>query len=124
MKAPAGKPLPLPRRLGRVSLTGSLQRKLILQFLAVAAIVAVALFFAVRVTADRAAGAAQDAVLAAATLALSEGLRSEEDGLDLDLPPTVLSMLAAMGDDRVFYRVDVGTGTATGYEDLRLLDVI
>jgi two-component system sensor histidine kinase TctE len=118
MKAPARKPLPLSRRIGRVSLTGSLQRKLILQFLAVAAVVAVALFFAVRVTADRAAGAAQDAVLAAATLALSEGLRSEEDGLDLDLPPTVLSMLAAMGDDRVFYRVDIGAGTVTGYADL------
>jgi len=120
MKAPAGSPP--PRRPGRVSLTGSLQRKLILQFLAVAAVVAVALFFAVRVTADRAAGAAQDAVLAAATLALSEGLRSEEDGLDLDLPPTVLSMLAAMGDDRVFYRVDIGATTATGYGDLPMPD--
>ena len=87
-----------PARLGsgRVALTGSLRRKLVLQFLAVAAVVAVALFFAVRVTADRAAEAAQDAVLGAATIALSEGLRAEEDGLDLDLPPTTFSMLSAM----------------------------
>jgi two-component system sensor histidine kinase TctE len=111
-----------PARLGsgRVALTGSLRRKLVLQFLAVAAVVAVALFFAVRVTADRAAEAAQDAVLGAATIALSEGLRAEEDGLDLDLPPTTFSMLSAMGEDRVFYRVTLGSDTVTGYGDLPL----
>ena len=111
-----------PARLGsgRVALTGSLRRKLVLQFLAVAAVVAVALFFAVRVTADRAAEAAQDAVLGAATIALSEGLRAEEDGLDLDLPPTTFSMLSAMGEDRVFYRVTLGSDTVTGYGALPL----
>ncbi|MEZ5797898.1 MAG: sensor histidine kinase [Paracoccaceae bacterium] len=107
-------------RPGRVALTGSLRRNLVLQFLALAAVVAVALFFAVRVTADRAAEAAQDAVLGAATAALSEGLRAEDDGLDLDLPPTIFSMLSAMGEDRVFYRVDIGSRTVTGYDDLPL----
>ncbi len=68
-------------------------------------------------TADRAAEAAQDAVLGAATVALSEGLRTEEDGLDLDLPPTTFSMLPAMGEDRVFYRVNLGETAETGYSD-------
>lgn len=107
-------------RPARVALTGSLRRTLVLQLLAVAAVVAVALFFAVRVTADRAAEAAQDSVLGAATLALSEGLRAEEDGLDLDLPPTTFSMLSAMGSDRVFYRVNLGADAVTGYPDLPL----
>ncbi len=103
---------------GRVALTGSLRRNLVIQFLVVAAVVAVALFFAIRVTADRAAEAAQDAVLGAATVALSEGLRAEDEGLDLDLPPATFSMLSAMGEDRVFYRVDIAGVAVTGYADL------
>jgi len=120
MTDPARGPGSLPRRLAAVGLGGSLQRKLIWQFLAAAALAAVTLFLAIRVTADRAAEAAQDSVLAAATLALSEGLLAEDDELDLDLPPTVLSMLSAMGEDQVFYRVVLQGRTVTGYENLAL----
>ncbi len=109
-----------PGRRVRVALTGSLKRKLVLQLLAVAALVAVSLYFAIRVTADRAAEAAQDAVLGAATLALADGLRAEDLGIELDLSPTAFSMLSAMGNDRVFYRVDIGGETVTGYTDLAL----
>lgn len=115
-----GAPVPSRLRPGRVALTGSLRRTLVLQLLVVAAVIAVALFFAVRVTADRAAEAAQDAVLGAATVALAEGLRAEEDGLDLDLSPATFSMLSAMGEDRVFYRLDLGDASVTGYADLPL----
>lgn len=117
-------PRSLPHRLAAVSLGGSLQRKLIWQFLAAAAVAALTLFLAIRVTADRAAEAAQDAVLAAATLALSEGLLAEDDQLDMDLPATVLSMLSAMGEDHVFYRVVLRGQTVTGYEGLALPDTI
>lgn len=108
---------PLPRP-ARVVLTGSLRRNLVLQLVAVAAVVALALFFAIRISADKAAEAAQDAVLGAATQSLADGIRAEEAGVDLDLAPITFSMLSAMGEDRVFYRVDFAGAPMTGYPDL------
>ena len=74
-----------------------------------AAVAALTLFLAIRVTADRAAEAAQDAVLAAATLALSEGLLAEDDQLDMDLPATVLSMRMASAGKANLLRHDTAT---------------
>lgn len=117
MTLPADAP-PRRARMVRVALTGSLRRTLVLQLLAVAGVVALVLFWAIRVTADKAAEAAQDAVLGAATQALADGIRVEEAGVDLDLAPITFSMLSAMGEDRVFYRVDFNALPMTGYADL------
>jgi two-component system, OmpR family, sensor histidine kinase TctE len=38
----------------------------------------------------------------------------------VDVPPGTFSMLAAMGEERIFYRVDIDGFTVTGYEDLPL----
>ncbi|WP_022705173.1 sensor histidine kinase [Pseudorhodobacter ferrugineus] len=97
---------------------GSLRAKLVVQLLAVAAVLAVALYFTVRSTADRAAEAAQDAILGAATTSIAEQLRATEDGIEVDLAYATFSMLGAMGQDRLFYRIDIAGETVTGYSDL------
>jgi len=98
----------------------SLRRRLVVQLLALAAVLAVLLFAAVRFSAERASEATLDAILGAATIAMAEEIRSAEGGAVIDLSPGTFSMLAAMGDERIFYRVNLGAATLTGYDDLPL----
>ena len=98
--------------------TGSLRRRLVAQLLIVAAVLAVILYATVRSIAYVSAEAAQDGVLGAATVAIAEQLRGGEDGIDIDLPYSTFSMLGAIGEDRLFYRIDIGNQTVTGYGDL------
>lgn len=97
---------------------GSLRRRLVLQLVAVAAVLAVLLFFTIRAAADRAAEATQDAILGAATTAIAEQLRGTDDGVEIDLAYATFSMLGAIGQDRLFYRIDISGRTVTGYDDL------
>lgn len=96
----------------------SLRRRLIWQLLALSAVLALSLYVAVRIGAERASEATLDAVLGAAAQAMAEELRSAEGGLVIAMAPGTFSMLAAMGEERIFYRVDVAGQTVTGYEDL------
>lgn len=96
----------------------SLRRRLILQLLALAATLALVLFLTLRTVAGQAAQASLDGVLGSATLAIAEGLRGGEDGVEVDLPYSVFSILGSISEDRVFYRIDVAGETATGYPDL------
>ncbi|NEX47173.1 sensor histidine kinase [Pseudotabrizicola algicola] len=98
----------------------SLRRRLVGQLLALAAVLALVLSLAVRIGAERAAQATLDAVLGSAALALAEEMRAEEGGVVIDVQPATFSMLAAMGEERIFYRVDIGGQTVTGYGDLPL----
>jgi two-component system sensor histidine kinase TctE len=107
MKAP---PRPAP----------SLRRRLVVQLLALAAVAALALYLAVRTSSERASEAALDALLGAATLAMAEGLRPVEGGAEANIDPGTFSMLAATGEERLFYRVLIGGQTVTGYDDLPL----
>ena len=100
----------------------SLRRKMVLQLLVVAACLAVLLYFTIRSTADQAAEATQDAILGAATTSIAEQLRGTEDGVEIDLAYATFSMLGAIGQDRLFYRIDISGETVTGYEDLPLPD--
>jgi two-component system sensor histidine kinase TctE len=101
----------------------SLRRRLVLQLLALAAVLAVLLYVTVRTVADQAAEATQDAVLGAATLAIAEQLRVGDDGVELDLPYEAFSILGSISEDRIFYRIDVDGQTVTGYDDLPLPDM-
>jgi two-component system sensor histidine kinase TctE len=98
----------------------SLRRRLLLQLLAGAAIMALALYFAVRTTAERATEASQDAILIAAAASVADGLRGTEEGAEIDLNRATFSMVAAAGQDRLFWRIEVGGETLTGYDDLPL----
>ncbi|TGD45371.1 sensor histidine kinase [Pseudotabrizicola sediminis] len=98
----------------------SLRRRLVVQLLVLAAVLALVLSLAVQVGAGRASQATLDAVLGAAAQGMAEEMRAEEGGVVIDMQPATLSMLAAMGEERIFYRVDIGGLTVTGYGDLPL----
>ncbi len=88
--------------------------------LGIAAVLAIVLYFTVRTVADQAAEATQDGVLGAATLAIAESLQGGDDGVGVDLPYEAFSILGSISADRVFYRIDAGGQTLTGYDDLPL----
>lgn len=96
----------------------SLRRRLVWQFAALSALLVVALFFAVRFAAERASRASQDAVLGAAVISVGDGIRAQDEGLELDLPYATFSMLGAMGDERIFYSLSIGPRLVTGYDQL------
>ena len=98
----------------------SLRGRLILQLGIIAAILSVVFFFAVRSVSQQAAQAMQDNVLAASATSIAEAVRVERGELHLDLPYSALSMLGAISEDRVFYRVAHDGRTLTGYDDLPL----
>ncbi|MCB1391346.1 MAG: sensor histidine kinase [Rhodobacteraceae bacterium] len=98
----------------------SLRRRLVVQLIALSAVLAVALYVAVRLGADRASEATLDGILGAATSTIAEELRSVEGGAELDLSPGTFSMLAAMGEERIFHRIDINGLPVTGYDDLPL----
>ncbi|WP_430512510.1 sensor histidine kinase N-terminal domain-containing protein [Pannonibacter phragmitetus] len=96
----------------------SLRRRLITQLLGLSAILAIALFFAVRISSEQASEATLDGILGAATTAIAEELRSVDGGPLVELPSGTFSILSAMGEERIFYRIMIGGRDLTGYEDL------
>lgn len=96
----------------------SLRRRLVWQFVALSALLVVVLFFAVRLAAERASRASQDAVLGAAVISVADGIRPVEDGLSVDLPYAAFSMLGAMGNERIFYSLSIGPRLVSGYDNL------
>lgn len=98
--------------------TGSIGRRLTLLLAGVAALLSVLSWWMVTGLAQQAAERTQDNVLAASVTTIAETLRSEQGEVRLELPYSAFSMLGAISEDRVFYRVAKGTTLLTGYEDL------
>ena len=103
---------------------GSLRRRLVIGLTLVAAVFAGAMFLTMRALTDQTVEATQDALLGVAATAISDELRVAEGRLVVDLPYSVFSMLGAVGEDQIFYRVDVGARTVTGYEDMPLPEAL
>lgn len=98
--------------------SGSLGRRLLMQLLFVAAVLSALLYLAVRSVANQAAEATHDNILGASATSIAEQLSSSEEGVVIDIPYSAFSMLGAISEDRVFYRIDANTDTLTGYDDL------
>jgi len=96
----------------------SIRRRLVLQLLAVAAVLSVLLYFMVRTVARDAVQSSQDSILGAATLEIADRLRATDRGVEVDIPYSAFSMLGSLGQDRVFYRIVTDGKTITGYPDL------
>ncbi len=96
----------------------SIRRRMTWQLLVVAGLLAALLYGSTRVVAHDAVELTQDRILGAATLAIAEELRSGRSGIDVEIPYSAFSMMGAMGDDRIFYRIAVNGQLVTGYEDL------
>jgi len=97
---------------------GSIGRRLTLLLAGVAALLSLLSWGMVTGLARQAAERTQDNVLAASAITIAETLRSEQGEVRLELPYSAFSMLGAIGEDRVFYRVTAGDALLTGYADL------
>ncbi|WP_037312560.1 sensor histidine kinase [Ruegeria halocynthiae] len=98
--------------------THSIRRRLVFQLSIVAALLSVLFAYSVKVIGENTAQITQDQVLASAATSIADAIRSESGELVVDIPYSAFSMLGALSDDRVFYRIDVGGEAVTGYEDL------
>lgn len=101
----------------------SIARKLTLFLAAIVALLALVSWGMVTSFAREAAGRTQDNILAASVTSIAETLRSEAGQVRLELPYAAFSMLGAISEDRVFYRVSTDTEVLTGYPDLEGPDV-
>lgn len=99
---------------------GSLARRLSLELAAIAALLSVLLYLAVRSLSTEAAVTTHDGILGASVEAIAEQLGTDGSGVLVDLPYGALAMLGAVSDDRVFYRITTARETLTGYDDLPL----
>ena len=97
---------------------GSIGRRLTLLLAGVAALLSLLSWGMVTGLARQAAERTQDNVLAASAITIAETLRSEQGEVRLELPYSAFSMLDAIGEDRVFYRVTAAGALLTGYADL------
>ncbi len=97
---------------------GSIGRRLTLLLAGVAALLSLLSWGMVTGLARQAAERTQDNVLAASAITIAETLRSEQGEVRLELPYSAFSMLDAIGEDRVFYRVTAAGDLLTGYADL------
>ena len=94
--------------LGARSGSGSIGRRLTLLLAGVAALLSILSWSMVTQMARQAAARTQDNVLAASATTIAETLRTEGGEVRLELPYSAFSMLGAISEDRVFYRVTVG----------------
>ncbi len=100
---------------------GSIRRRLMLQLLLGAAVLAIALFFIVQSLARQLAEESQDNILAAAVSAILDTTSVRDGEIQLDLPYSAFSMLSNISNDRVFYSVRFGDDFVTGYNDLPIV---
>ncbi len=98
--------------------TGSIGRRLTFLLAGVAGLLSVLSWSMVSSFARQAAERTQDNILAASATIIAETLRNEGGAVRLELPYAAFSMLGAVSEDRVFYHVEAGGETLTGYENL------
>ncbi len=101
-----------------MSHTGSIRRRLTFLLAGVAAVLSLVSWAMVTGLARQAAERTQDNVLAASATAIAETLRADQGEIRLELPYSAFSMLGAISEDRVFYRVAAEGKVLTGYPEL------
>lgn len=103
---------------GAVNVSGSIRRRLLLQLVGSAALLAALLFFTVLGFVRNVAEESHDRILLASATSILESISVQSGSLTADIPYAALSMLGNVSDDRVFYRVRSGDTLLTGYVDL------
>jgi two-component system sensor histidine kinase TctE len=83
-----------------------------------AVIISILLFVTMRQVTKQAVQATQDALLSTAVSSILQQTRSRDSNVDIDLPYDIFTMLGAISQDKVYYRVDLDGVFLTGYEDL------
>lgn len=101
-----------------MNIQGSIYRRLMLQLVGSAAILAAILFVLFQSFARQLAVESQDTTLQASASAILESVSIQQGAVVADIPYAALAMLGNVSDDRVFYQISRGTQVLTGYDDL------
>ena len=101
-----------------MNIQGSIYRRLMLQLVGSAAILAAILFLLFQSFARQLAVESQDTTLQASASAILESVSIQQGQVVADIPYAALAMLGNVSDDRVFYQIARGMEVLTGYEDL------
>ncbi|MBY6058555.1 sensor histidine kinase [Leisingera daeponensis] len=101
-----------------VNVSGSIRRRLLVQLVGSAALLAALLFIAVLAFVRNVAEESHDRILLASATSILDSVSVQSGELTADIPYAALSMLGNVSDDRVFYRITHPGGTLTGYDDL------
>ena len=101
-----------------MNIQGSIYRRLMLQLVGSAAILAAILFLLFQSFARQLAVESQDTTLQASASAILEAVSVQKGQVVADIPYAALAMLGNVSNDRVFYQISRGTEVLTGYEDL------
>lgn len=96
----------------------SLRWRLLLPLVVTAVIISILLFVTMRQVTKQAVQATQDALLSTAVSSILQQTRSRDGNVDIDLPYDIFTMLGAISQDKVYYRVDLDGVFLTGYGDL------
>ncbi|MCG6559379.1 sensor histidine kinase [Ruegeria sp. 1NDH52C] len=99
-------------------ISGSIRRRLTIQLVGSAAVLATLLFLIVQTFTRDLAEETHDRILLASATSIMDAISVRAGEVTVDLPYAALSMLSNVSDDRVFYRVMLGAETLTGYDDL------
>lgn len=103
---------------GTVNASGSIRRRLLLQLVGSAALLAALLFFAVLGFVRNVAEESHDRILLASASSILDSVSVQAGEISADIPYAALSMLGNVSDDRVFYRITTAGQLLTGYGDL------
>ncbi len=98
--------------------SSSIRRRLTLQLLVSAAVLALVLFFIVFNFARQIGSESQDRVLLASARSVLDASTIQDGEVWIDIPYFAFSMLDNPSDDRVFYQIVQDGDLLTGYEDL------
>ena len=98
--------------------TFSIKKRLILLLGMVALGISAASYALIYTVVAQTVSATQDRLLSAAIASIVDKLYAEGKEISLDLPYDTFSLLGAIGEDRVFYKISNDKLSITGYDDL------
>ena len=102
----------------RVRECGSIRRRLLVQLLSGAGILALILFLVVQDFTKQLAEENQDNILRASVTSVLDAAAVQNGQITIDIPYSAFSMLGNVSDDRVFYKITQNNKFLTGYDSL------
>jgi two-component system, OmpR family, sensor histidine kinase TctE len=102
----------------RVRASGSIRRRLLIQLLSGAGILALILFFVVQDFTKQLAEENQDNILRASVTSVLDAAAVQNGQITIDIPYSAFSMLGNVSDDRIFYKITQNSIFLTGYDSL------
>ena len=95
----------------------SIRDRLLFQLGAVTFIISLSIFLFVRLVIIQAVTATQDGLLEVALQSITDKIYIVDEEVSVELPYDTFSLLGAMGEDRIFYRISENEKLLTGYSE-------